>query len=73
MMLVKEILICGWPEHKAQCPVGAKPFWAVRHNLAEADDLLLNGEQIVVPMSLRQEVLKGIHNGHFARIPFWGS
>ncbi|KZR98147.1 Uncharacterized protein APZ42_006567, partial [Daphnia magna] len=65
LLLIKEILIRGWPEHKAQCPVAAKPFWSVRHHLAEVDGLLLNGSRLVVPASLRQEVLAGIHDGHF--------
>ena len=56
----------GWPDHKAQCPVAAKPFWWVRHNLAEADGLLLNGERLVVPLSLHQEVMAEIHGGHSA-------
>jgi len=68
LLLVKEVFFRGWPEHNTQCPVAAKPFWAVRHNLAEVDGLLLNGERIVVPMSLRQKVLKGIHDGHFGEV-----
>jgi hypothetical protein len=68
LMLVKEVLVRGWPEHKTQCPVAAKPFWAVRHNLAEVDGLLLNGERLVIPLSLRQEILKGIHDGHFGEV-----
>jgi hypothetical protein len=42
-MLVKEVLVRGWPERKTQFPVAAKPFWVVWHNLAETDDLLING------------------------------
>ncbi|XP_045028011.1 uncharacterized protein LOC123471141 [Daphnia magna] len=68
LLLIKEILIRGWPEHKAQCPVAAKPFWSVRHHLAEVDGLLLNGSRLVVPASLRQEVLAGIHDGHFGEV-----
>ena len=68
LQLVREVLLRGWPDHKAQCPIAAKPFWSVRHNLAEADGLLLNGERLVVPLSLRQEVMAGIHDGHFGEV-----
>ena len=68
LLLVKELLIRGWPEHKSQCPVAAKPFWSVRHNLADADGLLLSGERLVVPVSLRREVMDGIHDGHFGEV-----
>jgi hypothetical protein len=66
--LVKEILSKGWPEHKSHCPVAAKPFWGVRHALSEADGLLLYGSRLVVPVSLRPEVLEGIHDGHFGEL-----
>jgi hypothetical protein len=36
--------------------------------LSEADGLLLNGSRLVVPISLRQEVLAGIHDGHFGEV-----
>ena len=68
LQLVREVLLRGWPDHKAQCPIAAKPFWSVCHNLAEADGLLLNGERLVVPLSLRQEVMAGIHDGHFGEV-----
>ena len=66
--LVKEILSKGWPEHKSHCPVAAKPFWGVRNALSEADGLLLYGSRLVVPVSLRPEVLEGIHDGHFGEL-----
>lgn len=62
LLVVKQLLLRGWPDHKSQCPVAAKPFWAVRHNLAEAEGLLLNGSRLVVPVSLRQEVMAGVHD-----------
>ena len=66
--LVKEIQSKGWPEHKSHCPVAAKPFWGVRNALSEADGLLLYGSRLVVPVSLRPEVLEGIHDGHFGEL-----
>ena len=66
--LVKEILSKGWPEHKSHCLVAAKPFWGVRNALSEADGLLLYGSRLVVPVSLRPEVLEGIHDGHFVEL-----
>lgn len=48
--------------------MAAKPFWSIRNNLAEADGLLLYGERLVVPVSLRREVMAGIHDGHFGEV-----
>lgn len=68
LQLVIKQLSQGWPDHKSQCPVPVKPFWHVRHDLTEVDGLILNGERLVVPMSLRQEVMAGIHDGHFGEV-----
>ena len=65
LCLVSELLSRGWPDHKRSCPIQAKPFWSVRHQLAAADGLLLYGQRLVIPLVLRQEVMAGIHDGHF--------
>ncbi|XP_045034359.1 uncharacterized protein LOC123475560 [Daphnia magna] len=68
LRLLMEVLRRGWPDHKSQCPVSVKPFWPVHHQLSEAGGLLLNGSRLVVPVALRQEVLAGIHDGHFGEV-----
>ena len=68
LLLVKELLARGWPEHKSRCPVAAKQFWNVRHFLSTVDGLLLYQNTLVVPVSLRLEVLEGLHDGHFGEI-----
>lgn len=64
LVVVRELLYKAWPDHKSSCPVPAKPFWNVRHDLSEVDGLLLYGERLVVPSSLRRKVLEGLHAGH---------
>ena len=68
LKLLKAILAAGWPEKKNLCPVQAKPFWLVRHDLIEADGLILFGNRVVVPMALRREVMEGVHDGHFGEV-----
>ena len=48
--------------------MSAKPFWPVRHHLASADGLLLNGASLVVPFSLLAELMAGSHDGHFGEV-----
>ncbi|KZR96251.1 Uncharacterized protein APZ42_009513, partial [Daphnia magna] len=57
LKLIKELLVTGWPEKKSHCPLPARPFWNVRHSLIEADGILLYGERLVVPVSLRREAM----------------
>ena len=41
------------------------PFWGVRHELSEAEGLILrNGVQIVIPQSIRKETLRRLHQSH---------
>jgi hypothetical protein len=68
LLLVKEILSKGWPEHKSHCPVAAKTFCGVHHALSEVDGLLLYGSRLVVPVSLRIEVMEGIHDEQFGEL-----
>jgi hypothetical protein len=42
-----------------------KPFWSVRNELSAVEGVLLCGNRLVVPMSLRRETMEGIHDGHF--------
>lgn len=68
LQLVIKLLQKGWPEHKASCPVPAKQFLNIRNELTCEEGILLRGEAIVVPVVLRQNVLKQIHHGHFGEI-----
>jgi hypothetical protein len=65
LQLVVGLVENGWPHHKRDCPVPAKPFWSERASLSTAGGLLLRGHQIVVPVSLQSDMLKQIHDGHF--------
>ena len=68
LKLLKEIIVTGWQEKKNLCPFQVKPFWKVRDNLFEADGLLWYGNRVVVPISLRREVMESVHDGHFGEV-----
>jgi len=68
LKLVRELMERGWPEHKRNCPLPAKPFWNVRHDLTTSGELILRRESIVIPTSLQPEVLRKIHDGHFGEV-----
>ena len=65
LQLVTGLVEVGWPNHKRDCPVPAKPFWSERSNLSTAGGLLLRGHQVVVPVSLQSEILRQFHDDHF--------
>ena len=59
---VKEYCLSSWPvKEKVEEDI---PYWKVRSFLTL---LLLHGNRIVIPTSLRQETLKKVHAGHQGR------
>ena len=54
----------GWPDTKVQVPIEARPYWTFRDEVATADGLLFKGTRLIVPKSLRPEMLRQIHKSH---------
>ena len=54
----------GWPESFSECPSTAKLFYNVKEELSLADGVLLKVDRVVVPSSMRADMLKCIHEGH---------
>ena len=54
----------GWPDTKVQVPIEARPYWTFRDKVATADGLLFKGTRLIVPKSLRPEMLRQIHKSH---------
>ncbi|KAK3918889.1 hypothetical protein KUF71_001013 [Frankliniella fusca] len=54
----------GWPDEKQNVQIKAKQYWQVRHELFMEDNLIIKTDRIVIPESLRQEVLLKLHVAH---------
>ena len=61
---VSEVVMNGFPEHKADLPSLVRPYWCVRERLSIDDGLLVCGARLVIPLSLRREVLERLHDSH---------
>ena len=64
MNLLKHTIYNGWPPYRKQCPQELWEFWSFRCDLTLEDGLVLKGSRIVVPTSMRNQVLQAIHLGH---------
>ena len=53
----------GWPAYMPSLPL-LRQYWENRSHLAVVDNLLLYDERIVIPRSMRLEILDCIHQGH---------
>ena len=53
----------GWPD-KHSVPDAVKPYFSVAAEISETNNLLMRGSRIVIPLPLRSEMLKRIHESH---------
>lgn len=54
----------GWPLRRKDCPAKLVPYYDSRSELVEDGGLVYRGERLVVPQSLRADMLKEIHRSH---------
>ena len=53
----------GWPD-KYSLNDAVKPYWSSRGELSVAQNILLKASRIIIPSSMRLEILDKIHEGH---------
>ena len=54
----------GFPDHRHMLPEETKPFWQAHQHLSVEEELILYGCRLVIPCSLRKQVLLQLHEGH---------
>ncbi len=68
LQTLRQIVLSGWPEDRQAVPDGAKPYCDCRDELTVSDELVFRGEMIVIPTTLRPNMLKIIHQAHLGII-----
>lgn len=64
MVLLMNKLNTGFPEDSRQLPSDLRPFSSKASNLSEVDGVILLGQRILVPPTLRNAVLSSLHAAH---------
>ncbi|KAJ0172603.1 hypothetical protein K1T71_011742 [Dendrolimus kikuchii] len=54
----------GWPEHKSQVANELKLFWPFRNEFFIVDSVIFRNGLVLIPQSLRKEMLSIVHEGH---------
>ncbi|GFO09929.1 polyprotein [Plakobranchus ocellatus] len=54
----------GWPENRRDCEIELREYWDVRETLTVDEGIILKSEQVLIPPSMRKEMLEKIHEGH---------
>jgi len=61
---LKGVILRGWPEEKRKCPVSVSEFWNHCDELSYLHGIIFKGEKIVIPTSLRSNMLSRVHASH---------
>ena len=61
---VKAVIQRGWPENKHSLPAAVTPYFHIRDELVVQDGLILRGDRVVIPKSLRRELIEDLHSAH---------
>jgi hypothetical protein len=59
-----ETIKMGWPNDKTQVPPAIRNYYDMRDILSYQDGIALKGEQIIIPVSMRQFVKSKLHVAH---------
>lgn len=61
---LKTLILDGFPDHKSQLNSNLKGYWKIQAELSIEDDMILNGQRIVIPRALRKQILENLHAPH---------
>lgn len=61
---LKNTIIKGWPEKPKDLPKNLRQYWSLKEELTVEDDIILKGDRVMIPESMKQYVLQTIHSGH---------
>ncbi|XP_064624557.1 uncharacterized protein K02A2.6-like [Lineus longissimus] len=64
LQAVLPLIQSGWPSKKHSVTYEARPYFDMRHDLSHEDGVILKGEAIVIPYSLRDNMRKRLHAAH---------
>lgn len=59
-----QIIYEGWPTTMKDLPVDIRPYWNYRDELGVSNGILFKGNQVIIPESIRMDILKQLHEGH---------
>ena len=64
MNALMETIIQGWPDSIKDLPTDVRAFWSFRDELAVEDGIIFKGKQVLIPESLRADILAQLHQSH---------
>ena len=72
LSLLKEVIFNGWPKKRSYCPTPLQEFWNFREEITIQDSILLKLNRIIIPTSLRSDILNNTQQSHLGQESgFW--
>ena len=62
MLMLKELIIQGWPKDIKQCPLPLCSYWNYRDELSIVDGIVVKGSHIIIPPKYQPELLSLLHD-----------
>jgi hypothetical protein len=59
-----ETVLKGWPLDRALLPAELRPYWSFTDEISIDNGVRLKSHQVIIPPSIRQEMLNKIHKAH---------
>ena len=64
LQVLKSVVLNGWPESKRDCPKLIHQYWSFRDEITTQNGILYKGQTVIIPTSMRREMLEAIHYSH---------
>ena len=64
MCLLADYIKTGFPSSRMDLPETIRCFWEARENLRYSDGVILYKDRIVIPPSLRRQIVENLHSAH---------
>lgn len=61
---LKSMALAGWPYLKEETPFTVREYWTFRDEISVQNGVLFRGQKVIIPKSLRPEMLTRIHSSH---------
>ena len=63
---LRQVVLNGWPDLKANCPVDIHQFWPYRDEIVCQDSVLFKRTKVIIPSPMYKEMLHAIHYSHMS-------
>ena len=64
LQILMSIVLEGWPSTQAEVPQEIRPYFSFKEEITVQNGLLFKGDRIIVPASLRKEMMEKVHSSH---------